>query len=105
FQTPQSASSAPQIRALLNAMPAYVSQAVITHDRTTAVLAFGIRLQSLEKQHAVLADMRSQLKPPAGVTARLAGLPVLASDANHALSDPLRGLGNTAVRPLRVAVA
>jgi predicted RND superfamily exporter protein len=95
FRTPQSASSATQIRALLNAMPAYGSQAVITRDRKTAVLAFGIRLESLEAQHAVLADMRSRLKPPAGVTARLAGLPVLASDANHALSDPSRRLGTT----------
>jgi predicted RND superfamily exporter protein len=36
--------------------------------------------------------MRSQLHPPEGVTARLAGLPVLAADANAALSSSGRRL-------------
>ena len=34
--------------------------------------------------------MRERLDPPPGVTARLAGLPVLAAEANATLSDPLR---------------
>ena len=38
----------------------------------------------------MMQDMRKRLDPPQGVTATLAGLPVLAADANHALSDPLR---------------
>jgi len=36
--------------------------------------------------------MRSQLHPPPGVTAQLAGLPVLAADANAALSSSSRRL-------------
>jgi predicted RND superfamily exporter protein len=39
------------------------------------------------------------------VTARLAGLPVLAADANHALSDPLRRLGTTLLGLLAVFAA
>ena len=70
--------------------PPYFSQAAITPDRRTAVLAFGLRLQSLEAQHEVIEDMRARLNPPDGVRATVAGLPVLAADANHALSDPLR---------------
>ena len=35
--------------------------------------------------------MRSELHPPAGVTARLAGLPVLAAEANDALSTRCGG--------------
>ena len=57
--------------ALLDAVPAYFSQAVITKDRRTANLAFGVRLVSLERQQAIFDDIRSRLKPPAGVTARL----------------------------------
>jgi hydrophobe/amphiphile efflux-3 (HAE3) family protein len=90
FRTPQLSATREQIRALLDAVPPYFSQAAITPDRRTAVLAFGIRLQSLESQHAVIQDMRARLKPPEGVTATVAGLPVLVADANHALSDPLR---------------
>jgi predicted RND superfamily exporter protein len=105
FSSPSSDQSAAQVRALLNAMPAYFSRAAITPDRRTAVLSFGIRLASLEHEHAVIQDMRSRLHPPPGVRARLAGLPVLAADANHALSDPLRRLATTLIGLLAVALA
>src|SRR5205823_3618317 len=73
-------------------VPSYFSQAVITPDHRDATLAFGIRLMPLSKQERVLDYMRSQLHPPAGVTARLAGLPVLAAEANAALSSSARRL-------------
>ena len=92
FRTPELSATREQIRALLDTVPAYFSQAAITPDRRAAVLAFGLRLQSLESQHEVIEDMRSRLNPPPGVRATVAGLPVLAADANHALSDPLRRL-------------
>ena len=37
-----------QIKALLDAVPPYFSQGVITRDRTAATLAFGIRLMPLD---------------------------------------------------------
>ncbi len=80
------------VRALLDAVPPYFSQAVITEDRTTATLAFGIRLMPLERQKEVIDDIESRLDPPAGVDAAVVGLPVLAADANDALADPLRRL-------------
>ena len=83
-------------------MPPYFSQAVITADRRTANLAFGIRLASLERQHEIIEDLRERLDPPPGVTARLAGLPVLAAEANATLSDPLRRLGTLVVGLLAV---
>jgi hydrophobe/amphiphile efflux-3 (HAE3) family protein len=80
------------IKSLLAAVPPYFSQAVITPDHRRATLAFGIRLMPLSQQERVIAYMRSQLHPPNGVTARLAGLPVLAADANAALSSSGRRL-------------
>jgi hydrophobe/amphiphile efflux-3 (HAE3) family protein len=79
-----------QVQALLDAVPPYFSQAVISQDRRTANLAFGIRLMPLEEQKRVIDDLRGRLKPPPGVTAGLAGLPVLAADANHELSSTSR---------------
>jgi hydrophobe/amphiphile efflux-3 (HAE3) family protein len=79
-----------QVRDLLNAVPPYFSQAVISSDRKTANLAFGIRLMPLERQKRVIDDLRERLHPPAGVSAALAGLPVLAADANHELSSTSR---------------
>jgi hydrophobe/amphiphile efflux-3 (HAE3) family protein len=76
-----------QVKALLDAVPPYFSQAVIASDRKTANLAFGIRLMPLDQQKRVIDDLRARLKPPPGVTAGLAGLPVLAADANHELSS------------------
>ncbi len=81
-----------QINSLLAAVPAYFSQAVVNHDRTYATLAFGVRLMPLAKQIRVVAYMRAHLDPPAGVSARLAGLPVLAADGDAALSSTSRRL-------------
>jgi predicted RND superfamily exporter protein len=77
---------------LLAVVPAYFSQSVITADRKTATMAFGIRLMPLKRQKEVLDIMRSELHPPKGVSAQLAGLPVLAADANAAVSSPWRRL-------------
>lgn len=79
-----------EIRALLDAVPAYFSQAVISSDRRTANLAFGIRLMPLDRQKAVLDDLKQRLHPPKGVSASLAGLPVLAAEANDELSSTSR---------------
>ena len=89
----QSASSASaslsqaQITAFLAAVPSYFSQAVITPDHREATLAFGIRLMPLSRQEQVIDYMRAHLHPPAGTTAALAGLPVLAAEANASLSS------------------
>jgi hydrophobe/amphiphile efflux-3 (HAE3) family protein len=81
-----------QIDGLLNAVPAYFSQGVITRDRRTATLAFGIRLMPLDRQDDVIRGMRAALHPPPGIDAELAGLPVLAAEANAAVSSPWRRL-------------
>jgi hydrophobe/amphiphile efflux-3 (HAE3) family protein len=80
------------INQLLGAIPAYFKQAVITPDNREAALAFGIRLMPLSKQQRVINYMRAQLHPPPGVTASLTGLPVLAAEANSALSSSARRL-------------
>jgi predicted RND superfamily exporter protein len=99
------APSAAQVRALLSIIPPYFSQSVITRDRTEANLAFGIRLMPLGQQERVVATMRRALDPPKGVTAQLAGLPVLAADANAKLSDSGRRLLTLVVSLLLVAFA
>jgi predicted RND superfamily exporter protein len=81
-----------QINSLLSAVPSYFSQAVITPDRREATLAFGIRLMPLARQQQVIDYMTARLHPPAGVQAALTGLPVLAAQANAALSSAGRRL-------------
>ncbi len=80
------------VNGLLAAVPPYFKQAVIAPDQREATLAFGIRLMPLAKQQHVIDYMRSQLHPPAGVTAQLAGLPVLAAEADASLSSSARRL-------------
>lgn len=77
-----------QVRGLLDAVPDYFSQGVVTEDRTTANLAFGIGLDSLEEQNRVISEVKDRLDPPEGVEASVVGLPVLAAEANAALSSP-----------------
>ena len=106
FRNPRTAARRADVRALLDQVPPYFSQAVITPDRRTANLAFGIKLESLERQREIMLDMRARLasRPP-GVRAELAGLPVLAAEANAALASPLRRLGTLAAGLLAVAIA
>ena len=90
--TTQAPPSTSDINTLLKAVPGYFSQAVITPDHREAALAFGIRLMPLARQQKVIDYMRSQLHPPPGVSAQLAGIPVLAAEANAALSSSARRL-------------
>jgi hydrophobe/amphiphile efflux-3 (HAE3) family protein len=82
-----------EVRAVLDAIPPYFQQAVISSDRQVANLAFGIRLMPLDRQQEVIEDIRERLDPPPGIDATLTGLPVLAAEGNAALSSPLRRLG------------
>jgi uncharacterized protein len=79
-----------QVSGLLAAIPPYFSQDVITPDRRVATLAFGIRLLSLQRQQQLIEGMRASLHPPAGVSAQLVGLPVLAAQSGTAVASPLR---------------
>jgi predicted RND superfamily exporter protein len=94
FTTNASRTDAAAIDDLLDAVPPYFSRSVITADRRTATLAFGIRLMALDEQKRVIDDMRARLDDdrPRGVKAELAGLPVLAADANADVSSSLRRL-------------
>jgi hydrophobe/amphiphile efflux-3 (HAE3) family protein len=105
FRDENAAATKEQVRGLLDAVPPYFSQSVITADRKTANLAFGVRLMPLDRQQEIFDDMRARLKPPEGVTAQLGGLPVLVAGANHTLSDPLRRLGTLLAGLLAVALA
>ncbi len=105
FRTPEAAADQERIRALLDAVPEYFSRAVISEDRRNAVMSFGIKLLPLDEQQEVLDVVRSELDPPEGVTARLAGLPVLAAEANAKLSDPARRLGTLLAGLFVVALA
>jgi uncharacterized protein len=99
-----SSLSQASIRSLLASVPPYFSQAVVTSDHRDATLAFGIRLMPLARQQGVIDYMRSRLHPPAGVSANLAGIPVLAAEANAALSSSARRLLTLLVGLIAVGV-
>ncbi len=103
----------PDVRSLVEALPCFISQVVISHEGEcgegttpigdTADVAFGIRVQPLSDQQELIDDIRAQIDPadapgpPEGTTVELAGLPVLAAEANTDLSRsrwwlPLVGL-------------
>lgn len=89
--------SSAQARRLLDSIPPYFSQAVISRDAgggigDTANIAFGIPVMALDQQQALIDDIRSQVDPPAlpgppaGTEVEVAGLPALAAEANGDLS-------------------
>ncbi len=89
------------IRELLDTVP-YYAQALISEDRTYGNMAFGLRLQSLDDQAAVIENMRERLNPPKGVEAEVVGLTVLATDAGSRLGAPWRRMLIPAVALLLV---
>jgi hydrophobe/amphiphile efflux-3 (HAE3) family protein len=101
-------------RSLLEAIPPYFSQAVITRDPETggignaANIAFGIRVQPLDDQQELIEGIREEIDPagipgpPPGTEVELAGLPVIAAEANADLDRsrywlPLVGLAAVAL--------
>jgi predicted RND superfamily exporter protein len=92
------------VQDLLEAIPPYFSQDVITPDRRVATLAFGIRLMPLAEQQQVIEKMRSTLHPPAGVSAQLVGLPVLAAQSGAQVASPWRRLETLLVGLAAVAL-
>jgi hydrophobe/amphiphile efflux-3 (HAE3) family protein len=100
FGSEQGTPSQTRIRQVLALLPAYFSQAVINLDPKTgapghtAVIAFGIKVMPFDQQKQLIDDIRSQIDPPgtgngppAGVSAEVVGLPVLAADANSELES------------------
>jgi hydrophobe/amphiphile efflux-3 (HAE3) family protein len=81
-----------QVSGLLGVIPPYFSQDVITPDRRLATLAFGIRAMSLSEQQRLIDQMSAALHPPAGISAELVGLPVLAARSGAQVADPWRRL-------------
>jgi len=80
------------VSGLLGVIPPYFSQDVISADRRVATLAFGIRLAGLDQQQRLIEEMRSRLHPPAGVSAQLVGLSVLAAKSAGQVASPWRRL-------------
>jgi hydrophobe/amphiphile efflux-3 (HAE3) family protein len=93
-----------EVNGLLKAIPPYFSQDVIAPSHRTATLAFGIRLMSLSSQQQLVEAMRSGLHPPAGVSAQLVGLPVLAAQSGSEVADPWRRLETLIVGLAAVAL-
>jgi len=78
-----------EVKAALAAVPSYFRSAVLTENGRAALAAFGVRLMPLTDQQKVFDDLRARVsKPPPGVTASVAGLPVIAAEANARLADP-----------------
>jgi hydrophobe/amphiphile efflux-3 (HAE3) family protein len=89
-----------RIRSVLDLLPAYFSQAVVSRDPdtgelgNTAVIAFGIKVMPFDEQKRLIDSIRDEIDPPGtendppeGVNAEVVGLPVLAADANSALES------------------
>jgi hydrophobe/amphiphile efflux-3 (HAE3) family protein len=104
FRSGMKGQTKQSIETLLDAVPAYFSQGVLTGDRRTATLAFGVKLMALDRQQQVIDRMKRELDPPDGVQVQVAGLPVLAAQANADVSSPWRRVLTLVVGLLAVAL-
>lgn len=77
-----------QLEAGLAQVPDYLRSAVVRNDRRQAVLSFGIELDDVSAQRALLDDIvRGAPEPPEGITLDTAGLPVVAGRSYALMSE------------------
>ena len=87
------------VQGILDLLPKYFLAAFVDRDSPdsqsgTLVIPFGIKVMPFDEQKQLIDSIRSEIDPPgtendppAGVSAEVVGLPVLAADANSALSS------------------
>ena len=94
----QAPTSREQVQGILDLLPRYFLAAFVSRDGDsnagTAVIPFGIKVMPFDEQKQLIDSIRAEIDPPgtendppAGVSAEVVGLPVLAADANSALSS------------------
>ena len=76
-----------QLDAALGLLPPYLRSAVISSNSGSAVMIFGVGLQDVGRQAALIENVRKALPPaPAGFSVRLVGLPVAAERGYELIS-------------------
>lgn len=77
-----------QITSGMNVLPTYLTSAVVRPDGQAALLTFGLKLQDIGEQGALLRDLRSSLPaPPEGLEVDIVGLPVAADRGYELLAN------------------
>ena len=76
-----------QINAAMRLLPQYLTGAVVSLDRGTSVMIYGVRISDLAGTEALRSDLlRSLPPPPLGYRVKLAGLPIVAARAQELVS-------------------
>jgi predicted RND superfamily exporter protein len=76
-----------QVRAGIEALPDYITSAVVSSDQTQALTSYGVAWTDLADDRGLLAEVRSALpEPPAGYEVEVSGLPVAAERGYHLVS-------------------
>ena len=78
-----------EVRSVIRLLPPYFASALIAHplragQPDTTVIPFRVKALPFDRQKKLYDDIRAGLRPPTGVSAELAGLPVLFADASSA---------------------
>jgi predicted RND superfamily exporter protein len=76
-----------QIDAAMRLLPQYLTGAVVSLDRGTSVLVYGVRIDDLAGIEQLRTDLlRSLPQPPLGYQVKLAGLPIVAARGQQLVS-------------------
>lgn len=77
-----------QIDSAYRLVPDYLSNAVLSADRSTAVLRYGVRLDDISRLGEVEAELRREIPPPPdGYEVELVGLPLVLAHGQDILSQ------------------
>jgi hypothetical protein len=76
-----------EIDSALGLLPSYLTTVTVRDDQGQSVMAFGVKLGSLEDESKLITSVKKELPPlPAGATMAITGLPAVAAHSNDLLS-------------------
>ncbi|MEN8674054.1 MMPL family transporter [Nocardioides sp.] len=82
------AATVGQTDAAMRILPEYLTDAVVTSERTTSAASFGVSLRDLSELRTTLEEVRADLPaPPAGAEVEITGLPIVLLRAEQLVSD------------------
>ena len=80
-------ATAEQVDSAMRILPAYLTKAAVTPDRSSAIISFGVRIEDLPQLRAARDDLARTLPPPpVGYTSQVTGLPVVAMKAEDKIA-------------------
>jgi len=104
FNQPRAKITDAEVDETVDLLPKYFASAFIDQKKGVARVSFTLASMSLNEQTELVSELEKRLNPPAGVTAQLAGLPVISTGVDRRMQTFTARLGLQLMSVLLITV-